>query len=517
MIRIPLQDRTVPAVLASSQARGGQRPFLVAPGERYSHAQAEEIIASLAGALAGRGIRRGTRVALLVERSVRTVLVLLALARLGAVAVVLNTDAKGKVLTYYLEDSASEFGLVDDRHGATFAQAAAQAGGPPAIHLHAGGQWIGRIGPGSPRLADGTVEFWEPFVVLYTSGTTGMPKGVPISHAHAITCGAIWADFMGFGVEDRLYTCLPFFHINATAYSLCGALVSGASLAVGPHFSATSFWADVAELRATQINGMGSMLKILQSREPVAGERSHGARTMFIAPMPPDAADLSRRFGLHFSTTYGQTEWIPSSLTKPGEGYDRPGGTGPILPYSELQIVGQHDEPVTPGTKGEITLRSREPYTTFTSYLGKPKETVEAFRNLRFHTGDLGEVSEDGWLYFRGRAGDVIRRRGENISPQVVEESLCAHSDIAEVAAVAVPSELMEDDVFVYVMLREGTEMSPEQLITYAREVLPRYMVPRYAQFIADLPRTATNKVAKALLKEQATNDLRAGRVRELS
>jgi crotonobetaine/carnitine-CoA ligase len=516
MIATPLEQRTVPAILAASQARGIDRPFVVTNEATYTHADVEDLVARLAGVLAGHGIDKGARVALLLERSERYVWMLLSLARLGAVAVALNTDAKGRLLSYYLEDSDCRLAITDREHADVFAEAAAIVGGPEALVLDPGEDWIERLAPGAPREATEQVDFWDPFVVLYTSGTTGMPKGVPVTHGHAITTGGVWAEFMGFGIDDRLYTCLPFFHINATAYSLCGALLSGASLAIGRHFSARRFWDDVAALQATQINGMGSMVKILQGREPHPAEQAHRARMMFLAPLPPDAAELSVRFGLDFSTTYAQTEWLPSSFTVPGDGYDRPGGVGPVLPCTELQIVGEHDEPLPAGRMGEIALRAHEPFTAFTGYLGRPQDSLDAFRNLRFHTGDLGELSDDGWLYFRGRAKDVIRRRGENISATVIEELLAAHPDIVEAAAVPVPSALLEDEVFVYVVLREGAELGADRIVRFAREVMPRHMIPLYADLVADLPRTATNKVAKAVLKERAQQAVVRGAIRPL-
>lgn len=516
-IGLPLAERTIPRVAAASHARGPHRPFLVARGESTTHAEAEEIVASLAGGLAARGVGRGTHVALMLHASPRSVWLLLALARLGAVAVALNVEAKGRLLTYYLQDSVCALGLVDADHAAVFAEAAADAGGPPTVELDPGEDWLERlVGDAPPRAATDEVLFSDVWVVLYTSGTSGVPKGVPVTHAHALTCGAIFAEHMGFGVDDRLFTCLPFFHINATAYTLCGALVSGASIAVGPRFSARAFWSDLAELEATQVNAMGSMLKILEGREPSPAERAHGVRSMFLAPLPGDQPGLSERFGLDFSTVYAQTEWLPSAMTRPGQGHHRPEAAGPVLPYSDLRIVDEQDLDLGMGAVGEITLRAHEPYVTFNGYLGKPEASLELLRNLRFHTGDLGEVDDEGWLLFRGRVKDVIRRRGENISSFMVEELLCGHEDIAEVAAVPVPSSLMEEEIFVFVVTREGAEVAPDELGRFARDIMPRYMVPLYAQVVPDLPRGATNKVAKLLLGERARAAIAAGEISPL-
>lgn len=516
MIDLPLKERTIPRMMARSQSQGLDRPFVVAHGEQYSHARAEEIVAQLAGSLAARGVGKGTRVAMLLDNSPRYVWLLLAMARIGGVAVALNAEAKGRILTYFLEDSKCELAIVDAAHEHTSAEAAADAGEPPTIVLSEQDDWVERVGSGAPREADDDVAFSDPWVVLYTSGTTGMPKGVPVSHAHAVTCGAIFAEHMNLGPADRLYTCLPLFHINATAYTLCGALVSGASIAVGPRFSARRFWADLAALDATQVNAMGSMVKILEGRQPHEAEQAHGVRSMFVAPLPADPAQLARRFRLSFATVYAQTEWLPSSMSRPGDGYDRPGGAGLILPYSEVQIVDGNDEALRAGAVGEIALRPHDPFVTFQGYLGNPEASLEVFRNLRFHTGDLGEVGEDGWLYFRGRVRDTIRRRGENISALVIEEVLAGHENIAEVAAVPVPSTLMEDDVFVFVARREGAELAPDALERFARQVLPRYMVPLYAEFLDDFPRTTTNKVAKEVLKARARAAVAQGRAKPL-
>ncbi|ODU05095.1 MAG: hypothetical protein ABS81_08475 [Pseudonocardia sp. SCN 72-86] len=503
---VPLTERTVPRMLARSAALDPGRPFVVTRERSWSHAETERIVATLAAAFTARGIGEGTRVAIMMPTSPRHVWLLLALAHLRAIPVALNPDASGEVLRYFVADSGSVLGIVDEERAPTFTAA---ADGLPVVVLPEGADDLGELDAAHPLPLDpGAASFADTFVVLYTSGSTGMPKATAVTHAQVITCGAIFTDRLGLRPADRLYTCLPLFHINATAYTLSGALVSGASLALGPHFSATTFWDDVADLGATEVNAMGSMVKILQARAPRPAEREHRVRTMFVAPLPPDAVELSARFGLDFVTCYAQTEWLPSSMTRPGEGYDRPGATGPVLPWTEVRIVGDDDLPLPAGETGEITLRPRDPYTTFQGYLGKPQETVDAWRNLWFHTGDLGDIGPDGWLHYRGRRKDVIRRRGENIPATVVEDLLAVHPDIAEVAAVSVPAHISEEEVFAFVVPRPGAILTAADVEAHAHDVLPRYMVPSYLALVADLPRTSTNKVAKLDLADRARTAL---------
>lgn len=514
MLDIPLAERTVLGCWRAARGLGEHRTFLVSHERTWSHTEAGEAVDKLAAALASRGIGPGDRVALLHATSPRYVLILLAVARLGAVTVALNAEARGAVLAYYVEDSAPQLVIVDPEHAPILSEAV-DVSALAVLELEPGTAVPEPVGPSA---APSPVEpsFKDPFVVLYTSGSTGKPKGVEITNAQAVSCGAIFAEHHDLTPDDRLYTCLPFFHINATNYTLCGALVCGGSVAIGPRFSARAFWRDVAALEATQLNVMGSMLKILEKREPEPVEREHKVRTVFTAPLPANTAALAERYGVDFVTTYAQTEWLPSSMTRPGEGYDRPGAAGPVLPYSEVQIVDEDDVALPPGQVGEIVLRAHEPHVTFSGYLGRPEESLEVFRNLRFHTGDRGELDENGWLYFRGRAKDVIRRRGENISAVMVEELVLGHSDVLDVAAVPVPSPLMEDDVFVYVVPRDGAELAAGTLHEFCRETMPRFMVPLYIDVVTDLPRTATNKVAKAELTERACEAVKCKRVQEL-
>lgn len=498
-----LEERTVDSLFASSLKQGPDRAFLVSGTTRLTYRESDAMVGRLASALDARGLRAGDRVALMHASSPRYVLLLLAISRVGAVTVTINTESNGQVLAYYLADAGAVLTILDTTHESIYS-AAMQGDGPDALVLADGADWLDALPESQQAKPPPETSFSDVFVTIYTSGSTGLPKGVEITHAQAVTCGLIFAEHMGLTEVDRLYTCLPFFHINATNYTMCGALACGGSIAIGPRFSARSFWHDVAAHGATQLNAMGSMLKILERRDPHPAERAHVVRSVFVAPLPANADKMSERFGVAFATTYAQTEWLPSAMTRPGEGYGRTGLAGRVLPHSEVRVVDELDRPLPPGDVGEIVLRAHEPFVTFGGYVGKPADSLDAFRNLWFHTGDRGQLDADGWLYYRGRTKDVIRRKGENISAAMVEELVAAHLAVLEVAAVPVPDDITEEEIFVYVVPRPGTKIDVDELLRYCVATMPRYMVPAYVSVTNDLPRTATNKIAKPVLVEQA-------------
>lgn len=513
----PLTERTVPHLFDRALAQAPDRPFLVTPQGTWSYRETDAIVERLAGVLTAHGARPASRVAVLHGTTERYAWLLLACARIGAVAVTLNHDATHAALAYYVEHAGADLVVLDHQHRAAYADAVGHAGAPdapgttPVLTLPDAANWLDELADATPPAPFDRAAPWfdEPFVTLFTSGSSGMPKAVEVSHGQAVTTAMIFVEQLGLGPDDRLYTCLPFFHVNATCYTLCGALVAGASAAIGPRFSARGFWRDVASLGATQLNAMGSMLRILARREPSPDERAHRLRAVFVAPLPDDAATLGDRWGVRFSTTYGQTEWLPTAMTRPGEAYGRPRVAGRIMPTTEVLIVDDRDRPLAPGEVGEITLRPVLPGTTFQGYVGRPDESLAAFRNLRFHTGDLGAVDEQGWLYYWGRKKDVIRRRGENIAAAMVEELVAAHPAVVEAAAVPVPDDISGDEIFVFAAAVDPAP-TVDELHAFCARTMPRYMRPLHLRVVDALPRTATNKVAKPELRERACAEVAA-------
>lgn len=495
-----LERRTLPAVLAAAAEDHPSAPYVYFEDDVYTYEDAELFSNRLANGLAALGVGRGSHVALVLDNCPDYLWAVFALAKLGAVAVPVNTAAKGELLAYYLRDADCDFAIAEPHYEAAIAAAAA------ARPL----QWIlGRDelellarehGDGRPPVEVG---FSEPWFILYTSGTTGPSKGVVCPHAHPLTVGYRVSGRFGFDSSDRLYTCLPLFHGNALWYSSLSALAAGASIALARRFSAGSFWSDIHRYQATEFNAIMSVAAILEKREPAPEELDNPVRIAFIVPLPRERRALEERWGLKMVCNYAMSELFPVAVLGPGEGYDKPGTSGTPAPGAELKIVDEHDCELPRGQTGEVVVRPLEPWTAFTEYYGKPEATAAAFRNLWFHTGDRAYVDEDDHFHFVDRSKDAIRRRGENISAHEIEMILATHAKVVEVAAVPVPSELGEDEVAVYVV-RSDEELSEQELLRHACENMAYYMVPRYVRFVEDLPKTPTHKIAKYEVRERA-------------
>jgi crotonobetaine/carnitine-CoA ligase len=326
-----------------------------------------------------------------------------------------------------------------------------------------------------------------------------------LSRRYLARQGQIHARQFAFTSDDVLYCPFPLFHADATALTTVPALLLGATAAISRRFSASRFWAEVRETRATVFDYMGATLSILHRAEPRPDDADNPVRVAWGVPLPEWAPEFERRFGLELVTLYGSVE-ANICVTQPAGRPRVPGACGRAGPEFDVRIHDPQDRELAPGEAGEIVVRPRVPSIMLDEYFGNPDATAAAFRNLWFHTGDVGSMDADGNLYFIGRANEAIRRRGENISAFEVEEGLLTHPDIVECAAIGVPSELTEEDVKVCVVRRAGSELQPDDVIAHAQRELARFQVPRYVEFVDALPKTPTGKVAKHQLARDGRN-----------
>jgi crotonobetaine/carnitine-CoA ligase len=495
---LPPQARTVPAILERQQVLFGARDAVTIPGAHWRHNDMVQVAAGRAAALSEVGIVAGDRVAVMCGNRAEMLEMVLGCAWLGAVVVPLN---------YFLQDSGARLLVIEAMYLERLAEVDLNS---CAMSM----QWV--VGASAECLLSAGQQRWpiaaegvaaapvlpaDPFAVLYTSGTTGPSKGVVCSHAHYYWWGAHTADMLNLDREDVLCTTLPLFHINALHTYLQAAL-SGAKVTYLERFSASGFWPAMQASQATVIYLLGAMVPFLLAQPPSESERTHRVRTGLGPGVPEQASRaFEARSGVLMLEAYGATESSLVIACAPDS--PRRGVMGWLREGFQARVVDEHDHPVPDGHAGELLLRADEPYAFASGYLGKPEQTVEAWRNLWFHTGDRVIRDPDGAFRFVDRLKDAIRRRGENISSWEVEQVLLSHPDVAACAVYPVRSEHAEDEVMAAVMVRPGCTLQPGQLASFCDGRMQKYAVPRYIEMVDALPRTESGKVQKFRLRER--------------
>jgi crotonobetaine/carnitine-CoA ligase len=342
---------------------------------------------------------------------------------------------------------------------------------------------------------------------MYTSGTTGPSKGVLMPHAHCTLLSIGSVRTLQLNEQDRYYICLPFFHANGLGMQLGATLVAGIPAYVQRRFSASRWLADIREFRATVTNLLGATASFVLAQPPSDADRDHRLRVVMLVPnMAEHDAGFRSRFGVRDVVPgFGMTEVNMPVWGRLGQ--PAPGAAGWVdTEHFEVIIANPDtDAEVARGEIGEILVRPKVPFGFMAGYLNAPAKTVEAWRNLWFHTGDAGTMREDGLITFVDRIKDCIRRRSENISATEIEQVVAALPDITEVAAYAVPSDIPggEDEVMLAIVPQAGAAIDPAELARRAGEQLPRFAQPRYVRLLEELPKTATGKVQRAVLRQQ--------------
>lgn len=509
-----------PATLTQLLARQLQQrpdaPFLSFRGQPpLSFAAMDELSSRLAVGLRRLGLGKGDRLALMLPNCAEFVPLWFAAAKLGAVETPVNPELKERLLEHVLCDCGATIlvchaavleAVARALHGRAVFKYVIVVGGGSADAASAGiavdaTLAYEQLSSETPRaFAPDVVKLSDPIAIMYTSGTTGAAKGVILPHYQYYRWAVTMAQSMRLTSADVYYTPLPLFHGDAQFFGVYFPLVYGAQGALYERFSASRYWSQVRECGATATNMLGAMAHILLRAPPSPEDRAHRVRVCQAIPMVSIKEQFEERFGLSLVTAYGQTETSLVTYDTPGQG--RPGSCGRVDGAFSLRIVDEDDQELPARAVGEIVIRPNAPWAMFRGYHGRFQHTVEAWRNLWFHTGDRGWLDEDGWLYFAGRCKDVIRRRGENVSAEEVESVVLDHPGVSECAAIAVASELSEEDIKIVVVLNGRIELTEPELARFCAERMPSYMVPRYVEFHAGpLPRTPSEKIAKDQLR----------------
>jgi carnitine-CoA ligase len=512
----PLQQRTIGHLLADKAERNGAKAWLLWKDARYSYADLHEMTNRYANGFSSLGIAKGQHVAVMLSNGPHFLFVVWGLGKIGAVAVPLNTAAKGELLRYFIDQSRSSWIVVGEEWTDRIDEAAAgldelkgfvyvgdprglSAKGKPTIDLRT----FEALSSLTPPVD--AVRYSDPHLIMYTSGTTGPSKGVVSPHAQAHAVGRHLVQHLGYGAEDVLFTCLPLFHGNALWYTCYPALWADATLAVVPRFSVSQFWDDIRRTGATQFNALGAMVNLLLKQPPSEQDRQHRVRQSMALPLSREVFnEFSRRFNLKVTSVYAMTETFPVTIFTHRDPVEKGSSAGKGRGLADIIIVDDEDQPLPAGKIGEICIRPREPWIMMLGYYNMPEATLRESRNFWFHTGDRCYIDADGYLFFVDRTKETIRRRGENISAYEVELLVAKHPGVLEVAAIPLASELTEDDVMIYVVKRPGAEIAEQELIRFCSETMPYFMIPRFIRFADVLPKTASEKVEKYKLRIMA-------------
>jgi crotonobetaine/carnitine-CoA ligase len=494
-------ERTIPNLLAGAAEAAADVPWLFFEDAVFTFGEAERRVASMAAGLAALGVIRGDLVLVPMSNTAGHLFTWLALMRLGAILVAANPASS----------PAETSGLVAQTEPRLV------LGDADVESLLAAGDSDAPAGPG-PRADD-------PAVLIPTSGTTGRSKLVTQTHRAYVLAGEGFPWWMELTADDRLMTSLPLFHINAPAYSVLGSVAARAGLVLLPRFSPSTFLDSARRYGATEFNAIGAMLEMLMRQPPRPDDADTPLRLVYTGPAPTEARQLEieRRLGLRLVCGYALSESPYGTI------WPRNSETTGTRPYGTLGAIRQHptlgtinegrvmpsrgtppnpradDQPVPPGEVGELELRNPA---VMLGYWGMPEETARVIRaDGWLRTGDLVMENPDSTYTFVGREKEVIRRRGENLSPTEVEEALAAHADVAEVAVVGVPSELTEEDIKAFVVPAGDPAPAAAALHSWAAERLTRYKVPRYIELVTELPHTPTGRVAKHQLPRERNSE----------
>jgi crotonobetaine/carnitine-CoA ligase len=525
---------TLPSLFESRLTEDPDGEYLDVCGTKLTASQVVRSGRRLAAALDELGSAQHDRVATMLENSPEAVEAWSGIVLGGRIAVPVNTAYKGSYLHHQLADCGAKVvvvagslaqrlvdvvdGLPDldhvfvlDDEMATSNPSAGPSGELPNLGRVAVHRWTDLLG----------VEDREPSMVIrpsdlatfiYTGGTTGPSKGCMLTHnyheALARQIGICWQRT----ADDVVWTPLPLYHFNALATVVVGTLLYGGRGAIYRKFSVSNFWSEMNRVGATITSTLGTMAYLLahdpdRPEMPRSGrpEANTTLRLLGAAPMPVEVDDVIReRFGVKtFSGAYGVTEASLVSWQPPGVS-NKPNAAGKINDeYFDVRIFDDDDSELPRGVDGEVVVRPKRPHVMFEGYWGRPEVTVETSRNWWYHTGDIGRIDDDGYLFFVDRKADYLRRRGENISSYEVESVLMSHGDLADVAVHAVPSQLTEDDLKVTATLKDGAGLQPEELFQWCVERLPYFVLPRYVEFRLELPRSPVGRVLKRDLRDQ--------------
>jgi crotonobetaine/carnitine-CoA ligase len=512
-----LGDETIDAgtigELVALRSAYGDKPLVWVGSDSVSYGAAHERSNRIANALAERGVAKGDVVASFLFNSPDHVCLWFACAKLGAIWAPTNVSYIDRDLVYALDDSTARTVVIDEDLLDVYLKVRHELPsvtweilrGDPSVARSLGMTPLSELLAGDDRAPGVLVLPSDPMSIMYTGGSTGMPKGVLVPHLYYFANALRYRHAAQPTPDDVHFAIGHLFHSGGQLLGVMGPFYAGMSTVLTKWFSASRYWDRAREHGATLIDPIGAIISAVLLQPPRPDDRQHGVRLgigVATGQIRPELRrEFERRFDVPLLEVYAQTETGVILTTETLD--DRRGSNGRPEQWVEISIVDDEGFVAPPGQVGEITLRMRHPHSFMIEYWRKPSQTVASWRDLWFHSGDLGYLDEDGYLHFTGRQAHWIRRRGENVSAFEVEQTAASHDAVADCAAVGVPAELGEEDIKLYVQLRPGADLRPTEIVEFCAQKIAYFKVPRYVEFVQSLPRSsAKQEIERYKLRE---------------
>jgi crotonobetaine/carnitine-CoA ligase len=508
------EDRLLGRCLRRQAEMRPDADFILWDDERHSFGRVNELANAAARGFERAGVAAGDTVSFLMGTCPEWIWTTLGLNKLGAIWIPTNVDYKGRWLRESLEDGRARVLVAD----AALLPRVAELGGHPFERIYVRGDASGHdlgvpllpieelVSQPGPEPDDSKLYYGDTSAILWTSGTTGRSKGVMQSHNVWLLAGLSGLKNSSVRAGDVAYNCLPMYQSAAWVANVYRSLVGGIPCAMDPAFSASEFWDRTRHYGATLVFTLGAMHMFLLNAPEQENDADNPVRVAGFVPTPDHLMPVfQKRFGIEqFFQGFGQSEVFGALNRSPGKTYT-PNALGDETESVQVKLLDDDDREVAPGAVGEFCVRPKEPYAIFNGYWNNPEATLSAWRNLWYHTGDLGRQDEQGDYFFVDRKQDFIRYKGRNISSFAVEAALGAHPAVLQCAVHGIPSAELEAEAEVKacVILKPGEAATPDELCRFVNDNAPYFFVPRYVEIVDELPQTPTGRVQKFKLRER--------------